>query len=173
MHELRIQFTVPAHGIRVLSDLIRWVLGTKYSHVLARWKGAQGKVDLVWEASGSSIKFLGPIAHRGRYEVVTEYLIELNRTEYSRLIEYTHMYAHVDYGSKQLIGMLFARLFRLKDNPISRGENEQVCSEAVAGLLKYVKGWDFGVNFDVEGPDRLEQLIRSKLDERMDTITDS
>lgn len=160
---LKIQFTRPAKGIKILSWLIRLILGTKYSHVLARWNAAGGKVDLVWEAAGSSIRFLGPIAHEGKYNVVETYEVPLTRVEYKRLIEYTHNYAHVNYGKTQLIGMLIARLFRLNKNIISQGKSEQVCSEAVAGLLKHVKGWTSEYNFDVYGPDALERWLISKL----------
>lgn len=161
---LKIQFTRPPGKFKPLSYLIRKILGTKYSHVLARWQAAQGKIDLVWEAAGSSIRFLGPIAHAGRYEVVREFKIPLTRAEYKRMIKYTHKYAHVNYGRWQLVGMLIARIFRLNKNIISQGEAEQVCSEAVAGLLKYVKGWDIDMNMDVYGPDKLEKWLITKLE---------
>jgi hypothetical protein len=159
VHQLRIQFTTPARGLKPVSWLIRRILGTKYSHVLARWKGAQGKVDIVWEAAGDGIRFLGPVAHVGKYNVIKEYIVELNKAEYARLIEYTHRYAHVEYGKLQLLGMLFARIFRMKRNPLSSGEASQVCSEAVGGLLKYVKGWELDINLDVYGPDKLEEWL--------------
>lgn len=163
MYQLRIQFTVPAKRIKPLSWLIRRILGTRYSHVLARWNAAQGKVDVVWEAAGSSIRFLGPIAHADKYEVIHEFSVLLDKAEYARLIEYTHRYAHVTYGRRQLVGMLIARLFRLNYNPISQGEAEQVCSEAIYGLLNYVKGWESDINFDVYGPDKLEEWLVDKL----------
>jgi len=159
MYQLKIQFTTPARGLKPVSWLIRRILGTKYSHVLARWKGAQGKVDIVWEAAGDGIRFLGPVAHVGKYNVIKEYIVELNKAEYARLIEYTHRYAHVGYGTLQLLGMLFARIFRMKRNPLSSGEASQVCSEAVGGLLKYVKGWELDINLDVYGPDKLEEWL--------------
>lgn len=163
MKVLKVQFTRPAGGFKILSWVVRKILGTQYSHVLARWDGAKGKVDLVWEAAGSSIRFLGPIAHEGRYEIIEEYKIPLEGYEYSRLIEYTHLYAHVDYSRIQLVGMLYARIFKMSRNPLSQGKAEQVCSEAVAGLLKYVKGWDIGINMDVYGPDALEKWLKVKL----------
>ncbi len=164
MQQLKIQFTRPAGKYKLLSWLIRKILDTSYSHVLARWQGARGKVDIVWEAAGSYIRFLGPIAHANKYNVIHEYVVELDKAEYVRLIEYTHRYAHVDYGKWQLLGMLLARLLRLKKNPISQGEAEQVCSEAVYGLLNYVKGWESDLNFDVYGPDALEAWLQDKLD---------
>lgn len=160
---LKIQFTRPRKGCAILSFLIRLILGTKYSHVLARWDAAGGEIDLVWEAAGSSIRFLGPIAHANRYKVVRQFDIPLTRTEYKRLIKYTHKYAHVDYGKWQLVGMLIARIFRMKKNLVSQGEAEQVCSEAVAGLLKYVKEWDIDINMDVYGPDALETYLINKI----------
>jgi len=163
MYTLKIQFTTPQKGPLLLSALIRLVLGTKYSHVLARWTGARGKVDVVWESAGSGIRFLGPIAHEGKYKIVREYTIELTRPEYNKLIEYTHRYAHVKYGTAQLFGMLIAKTFRLNRNPISSGEEAQVCSEAVGGLLQYVKGWTLDVNLDVHGPDKLETWIQKQL----------
>jgi hypothetical protein len=159
MYQLKIQFTTPARGLKPMSWLIRRILGTKYSHVLARWNAAQGKIDVVWEAAGDGIRFLGPIAHVGKYNIVKEYVIELNKQEYFKLIEYTHKYAHVKYGKLQLIGMLIARVCRMRRNVLSSGEASQVCSEAVGGLLKYVKGWELDINLDVYGPDKLEEWL--------------
>lgn len=164
MTTLKIQFTRPAKGIKVLSWVIRKVLHTEYSHVLARWFGAKGKIEVVWEAAGSSIRFLGPIAHKNKYIIVKEYSIVLDKNEYLKLIEYTHEFAHVNYGKMQLIGMLFARVFSLKYNPISQGKSEQVCSEAIAGLLSYVKGWHIDINLDVYGPDAFEKWLINKLE---------
>jgi hypothetical protein len=162
MYTLKIQFTRPSKGITIISKLIRIVMGTKYSHVLARWDGAKGRVDVVWEAAGSGIRFLGPIAHENKYNVVKQYNIELSKLEYHRLIEYTHKYAHVKYGCVQLIGMLIARIFRMNRNLLSSGEAAQVCSEAVGGLLRYVKGWDVNINLDVYGPDKLEYYLQNQ-----------
>lgn len=161
MYQLKIQFTRPT-VTSIFSSAIRAVLGTKYSHVLARWDGARGSVDVVWEAAGSGIRFLGPIAHKNKYKVVSQYNIELSKIEYHRLIEYTHKYAHVEYGYVQLVGMLIARIFRMSRNPLSSGESAQVCSEAVGGLLRYVKGWDININLDVYGPDKLEYYLQKQ-----------
>lgn len=165
MRELKIQFTTPSKGITWLSWIIRTLMGTKYSHVLARWDGARGKVDIVWEAAEASIRFLGPIAHEGKYNIIEEYNIPIDKAEYFRLVEYTHRYAHVNYGKIQLLGMLVAKLCRMSKNPFRNGKAEQVCSEAVGGLLSYVKGWELDVNLDVHGPDKLESWIKEKLGE--------
>ena len=166
MKQFYIQLTRPNKGFKALSWLIRKILRTDYSHVIVRWFGAKDKVEIVWEAAGSSIRFLGPIAHDKKYVVIKEYAVDITPTEYSKLIEYTHKYAHVDYGKLQLIGMLIARIFKMKKNILSKGEAEQVCSEAVAGLLKFVKGWDIDINMDVYGPDALDKWLEKKTKEK-------
>lgn len=162
---LKIQFTTPAKGFKPVSRLIRWYMGTDYSHVLARWDGARGTVPIVWEAAQNAVRFLGPIAHKGRYVVHKEYEFDLDKEQYFRLIQFTHRYAHVDYGRWQLVGMMIAIAFNLKKNPFSTGKNEMVCSEGCGRLLSYVFDIELDIDLDIKGPDKLDKWIEKKISE--------
>ena len=56
-----IEFTRPKSWLNPLSWLIRLVECTPYSHVRLSWINSVG-VPVVYEASGTSVKFLGPLA---------------------------------------------------------------------------------------------------------------
>ena len=162
-----IEFTKPVERILpVYSWLIRMIEGTEYSHVRIRWQNSIG-INLIYEASGSSVKLIGDYAtNKHPVEVVHSYKFSLNKEEYRKLIS-LFRFAGVDYGIKQVFGIALARLFKLKKNPLSQGRRSQVCSELVAMFLVEVLGIIYLphiINLDLVGPKQIQQLL-----EKMDS----
>jgi hypothetical protein len=157
---LRIEFTQPVGKIcPVFSYGIRAIQGTKYSHVRLRWVNSTGR-DVVYEASGSSVKFVGTLAQEHhQVKVIKYYEIDLDREHYRGLIDLCMTYADVTYGVVQIIGMLIAYTFDMKKNPFSDGKYAQVCSELVGRFLEEVMGFDVKVNLDVAGPLQIDQCL--------------
>lgn len=169
--KLLIEFTRPKGKIfPAVSWIIRKVQGTEYSHVRFSWvrtKSCGSEQKLVYEASGTNIRFVGPKAQEEMpVEVVKSFEIDLDRDEKKRLIDFAIDYAYVSYGFWQLIGIGVAKMFCLKKNPFAKGDYSQVCSELVHRGLKYIKGWDLNMNPDLAGPKEIEMalitLIRNK-----------
>lgn len=155
-----VEFTTPkCTKFKVFSWIIRKFQGTPYSHVLLRWDNSVG-VNVVYEASGSMLKFLGPAATKNRYTVHKSYKIKIEREAYRRLIKLCMENAGIDYGVKQILGIALVHIFRLKKNPFSDGRKSQVCSEIVGRFLEEVVGWETGLDLDVIGPKEIDDYLK-------------
>jgi len=154
--DIFVEFTKPRKTkIAVFSWLIRLVQGTPYSHVLLRWVNSVG-VELVYEASGRMLKFLGPKAHKDRYYVIRSYKIPVSRDEYRETIKLCMENAGVDYGLKQAFGIALVHIFKLKKNPFSDG---QVCSEIVGHFIEQVKKQNTGLDLNIAGPKEIDEYL--------------
>ena len=151
MTDLFIEFTRPS-GAKPISWAIRMIQGTPYSHVRFRWINSMG-VEIIYEASGSRVKFIGPLAASSmKVDTVASVGYTLDRTQYRKLVEVCMTYAGVTYGTLQLIGIGLAQLFHLKKNPLSRGTKQQVCSELVGRVMEEVLGQKIPLDWDMAGP---------------------
>lgn len=157
---LRIEFTKPqAGGFPIFSYGIRAVQRTEYSHVRLRWVNSTGR-DIIYEASGSSIKFVGTLAQeKHKVEIVKFYEIDLDREHYRGLIDLCMTYADVSYGALQIFGMLIAYMFDMQKNPFADGRYSQVCSELVGRFLEEVMEFDVEANLDVAGPLQIDKCL--------------
>ena len=160
MREIRIQFTRPLKAFPVFSWVIRWFQKTEYSHVRLCWLGAAGSVPVIYEASGSNIKFIGPVAaSENKVEVIREYVFRIEKEDYKRLVILCMTYASVEYGKIQILGMALAYMFDLKKNPFSVGRKSQVCSEVVGVFLSEILGWKLDIDLDIAGPKEIQETI--------------
>lgn len=161
-----VEFTAPKKSkFPLFSWIIRAVQGTKYSHVRLRWENSVGTM-VVYEASGSSVKFLGPLAQENnKVAVVKTFKIDISRQRYRELVKLCMENAGIDYGIKQVIGIGLVKLLKLKKNPFSDGRKSQVCSEIVGRFLEDVMNWDTGLDLDTAGPKELDVYLTAKLQE--------
>lgn len=159
--KLFIEFTRPKK-FAPLSYVIRAIQGTPYSHVRLRWVNSVG-VNIVYEASGSNVHFLGPMAQSQKpVHVAHSFCYTLSREQYRELIKVCMSYAGINYGVLQLLGIGVARLFGLRKNPFSRGESRVVCSELVGIVILDILGITFEDTLDLLGPKEvLETLLNT------------
>lgn len=156
--ELYIEFTRPKKG-SVLSYIIRAMQGTPYSHVRLRWINSMG-INIVYEASGAGVRFMGPLAQEQRSILITHrFSFNLNQQQYKDLIAICMTYAGISYGVTQLLGIGLANILNLRSNPLSRGADRLVCSELVATVLRDVLGILPKVNLDVVGPKEVFDVL--------------
>jgi len=155
---LYIDFTTPEKA-NIFSSLIKYFQKTKYSHIRLRWTNSTGR-EVIYEASGTEIKFLGTIAQKQRSnKILKTYKIELNRDEYRSLIDVCMELAGIKYGKNQVVGILLVNLFNLKTNPFSDGRKSQVCSELVARILEKVKNYHIAYDLDIAGPREIDLTL--------------
>lgn len=160
--KISVEFTRPVGGVPILSWVIRLVQRTTYSHCRLSWLGAGGRVPVVYEASGSYLKFMGPHAIRNRpAKVMVSYPFDLNKTQYGQLVELCMTYAGVDYGKKQLLGIGIARVFGLKKNPFADGRRSQVCSEIIGIFINKILNIDTNLDLDIAGPKEINNFLHN------------
>lgn len=162
MHVVYVEFTRPKKWFAPFSWAIRAVEGTSYSHVRLQWKSTSGE-QLIYEASGSSVKLIGRYANaKHPAKVVHSYPFELTPEQYRKMIS-LFRYADVSYGVWQVLGILMVKMGLCKDNPFSKGKYQQVCSELVGHFLQEVLGWELGADLDTATPRDLKEYIESKI----------
>jgi len=159
LRTVTIQFTRPK-GFKPLSWAIRKVQRTDYSHVRLTWLGMGEKIPVIYEASGSYLKFIGPIAAKSLHvEVVDLYNFELSQDQYRATVALCMENAGIEYGKRQLVGMGIAKMFGLKKNPYGDGAKTQVCSEIVGHFLNDILGWQTELDLDIAGPKEIRETI--------------
>ena len=166
MRIIDIEFTEPKnHPLPIFSWAIKAIQKTKYSHVRFKWQNSFGRA-LVYEASGSSVKFRGDISLKASPVIVHKtFRLELTDEEFSRFSDQCGMFADVKYSVRQAAGIAVAQALGLKKNPFSRGASAQICSELTARILLHVKNWHLvSSEIDMAGPLEVEKALRIKAD---------
>jgi hypothetical protein len=119
------------------------------------------QTPIIYEASGISVKFKGPIAAKEKpVTIVHNFTFELTREQYRALIHKCMTYAGVQYSFKQVINIGFANL-GIKWKPFKQdSEHAQVCSELGVRILNSL-GYKINLDPDMSGPRELyNELIR-------------
>ena len=158
--KINIEFTRPKQDrFAFFSKLIRLFQKTKYSHVRLHWTNSTGR-DVVYEASGSKIHFLGELAQPTKpVEVLHLFTVPLNNEEYRALIDLCMKYAGLKYGVWQSIGIGLSIFLKLKKNPFSDGYRSQVCSELVGRFLEEVLELPINIDLDIAGPKEIYLIL--------------
>lgn len=123
----------------------KWDL-QKYSHCYVQWHAQRHDETLVYEASGTSVHFLGEIAAKKKLKPVEIYELETNDEAMHRMVKKCMRYSGVKYGVLQILGIVWVKAVNLyyfkKDiektikNPLSDGTKTQVCLETVGEALE-------------------------------------
>lgn len=134
MKNIIIGFSKPKnHPFPIFSWLIRLYEKTAYSHVYIRWQTDLTDQNLCYQASGSSVHFLGSKKFNESIDVIEEYSIEISDAKYKDMVRFCIDNAGYEYGLMQAIGIFIVDLFSLQTNPWKKG---YICSELVASMLQ-------------------------------------
>lgn len=137
MRTLKIGFGYPP-GFKPLAWAIQWAEGTPYSHTYLRFTNEMGN-DCVFQVltkTGTQPMLIKDFLIG--YKILEEFEFELNDLQFSSFMQFCQKYTNHPYGYRQLIGMGLARLFNLKENPLSRGTSEMVCAELLLLLMQTI-----------------------------------
>lgn len=160
MKRLYIQFTRPAGGFTPFSWAIRTVQRTDFSHVRFFWENSVG-VPVVYEASGSSVKFLGPHAQENKpTNIIDMFYIDLTPEQYRKLVRICMTYAGVEYGTGQILNITLSMITGCKQE--RDGAATMVCSEIAARILVAL-GHDLQADFDYITPKELYEWCCANL----------
>ncbi|MFK7872456.1 MAG: hypothetical protein AB8C84_04695 [Oligoflexales bacterium] len=158
MKKLYVEFTRP-QGFSFISSMIMLFECTSYSHVRFQWE-EESEGALIYEASGSSIKFLGKMAQEQHpVHVVSSFSLQLNKQQWEHFKTLRLQYAGLRYGVFQIIGIIISRLLFLKKNPFASGHISQICSEVVARILSEVLQLSLSIDFDMAGPKKIHNVL--------------
>lgn len=123
----------------MISKLIRWIERTEYSHVYLRLHIPQLSRNVIYEAVGSNVRFVGESTWSFN-EVVEEYEWEVSEEEYKQILQFAIDTAGKHYGLGSMLGLGIVRVASCLgitlSNPFSDGSKNFVCSELAAIIMK-------------------------------------
>lgn len=141
----------------IFSRIIKFVLKTNYSHTYVRWETKWG-FDSVYEASGTSVKFVGGDIWHSKNKVLKEWPLDLDDDKYySKFLPYILSISGLNYDFFQILGILFY-LYCPKIKP-KKDKSKMVCSEVIYYILTEIfdKKWD--IDPDVVTPKNIEKYL--------------
>jgi hypothetical protein len=163
MRKIEVGFSKPINRIPlfgyVFSWCIRTIYRTKYSHVFVRWRVPAANTEVVYEASGTSVKFVNGDIFDKKGQTLHTYTLEISEQTYKRLLKYCLTNVGVSYGILQAIGIGAAYLLNLSSNPFNNGNRKQVCSELVANIIDENPQKAFGKDLDLVSPKDIKDFL--------------
>jgi len=161
-YKVYIGFSKPKGKIfPIFSWLIRLFERTEYSHVFVRFL-TKDIGDIIYQASGSQVNFMGGKYFIQKATVVDEFEFEVSESTRKKMFRWAIKESGAPYGIKQIFGIALVKIFRLKKNPFASDQKTWVCSELAGFILEEYLGTDIGVDLNIAGPriiyERLKQL---------------
>lgn len=135
MRTVVVGFSRPRAFFKPFSWAIRLVERTPYSHVYIRSRAERLGVDLIYQASGLQVNFMGLEHFKEQAHIVAEFEASLPEEKHDEFMRWAIINSGANYSTKQVLGILLIKLFNLKRNPFSNGRIAWVCSELVGFIL--------------------------------------
>lgn len=149
-------------GFAPMSSLIRWYMGTEFSHTYFKVQLQGLDTPSVLQATGKGVSMCSYSNFLAHNAVVREFSLEVSDALFYRIYNDFHLQAGTKYGYWQNLGILIARAFKLKINPFQDGI---VCSEYVAYCLEDVfpNDWDSNKqDFNLVMPKAIYEYLTNK-----------
>lgn len=146
METIYIGFSRPKGLFEPFSWAIRLLQWTSYSHVYIRVHSESLNRDIIYQASGFQVNFIGLNRFKTKEIVIKEFPIQVNSETKIKMLQYCTDMSGVPYGILEIFGfpwvILNSAFGRHVNNPFSDGTKSFVCSEFVGDILKDVLGYD-------------------------------
>lgn len=127
-------------GFAPLGWLIMRCEGTNFSHTFVRVRSESLNRNLIYQANGSGVFFIGQEMFDRSNQVVEEYEIEVSDAAKVKFLQWAVDSSGKPYGHLQLVGlgmMRLAKLFGLRiKNPFGNRDSAYVCCELVVEALE-------------------------------------
>ncbi len=114
------------------SRLIRWWMGTSFSHTYLYFKIEGFRDETVFQAVGSGLELISLNKFLSENKVIAEFQMTIPDDVYNDILNKCHQAAGDDYAFWQNVGDVLAQIFHLKKNPFTKGHN---CSEWIAECI--------------------------------------
>jgi len=132
MKKITIGFSRPKGKIcPCLSWGIRLFQGwTPYSHVYVKFHSNSLDRDVIYQASGLQVNYIGSKLFYKHVHVVDEFSLEISDEDYRKMMQYTVDNAGKPYSLKSIFAILF------KIESWCDGDDSFVCSELIGEILR-------------------------------------
>jgi hypothetical protein len=159
MRKVIIGFSRPKAHFIPFAWLIMAIEKTNYSHVFIRAHSESLDTDLIYQASGLQVNFMGPKYFDDRESSIYEFEAEVPDETYKAFMQWAIMNSGYPYSLKQALGIGLVRVFNLKKNPFVNDKKSWVCSELAGYVLS--KFLDISISadaLDTAGPSAIFDL---------------
>lgn len=131
-----------AKGFAPISKLIMACERTNFSHAYIRIRSESLDRDLLYQAAGSGVHFVGRALFEQTAQVVEEYEIQIPDENRKAFLQWCVDEAGKPYGRLQILGLALIRLLKLFGikikNPFPNGDGAYVCCELVYRALRHL-----------------------------------
>lgn len=150
MKTIAIGFSRPKKFM-ILSWLIRKIQRTEYSHVYIKFQSDKYKRNLVYQASGLQVNFVGEEVFKDHCEIVKECSIQVSDEIYTKMMTFAIDRAGYPYSIEQLFNIVIYMITG-KARTFSDGRSGYVCSELVGEMLRTILGVLIKKDLDIVTP---------------------
>lgn len=163
MRRVVVGFSRPRGFFKPFSWAIRLVERTQFSHVYIRSRAEALGVDLIYQASGLQVNFMGLSHFREKALSLYEFEAELSDESYRKFMRWAIENSGANYSTKQPLGILLIKLFNLGCNPFDNGRSAWVCSELVGFVLSEFLDLKVDVDLETIGPRGIFDICKKHL----------
>lgn len=159
MEKVIIGFSKPQNRtFPIGSWLIRLFQKTEYSHVYLKFHSESLDRELIYEAVGGGVRFVGQKVWESHAVEVKSYLIEVKPENKKILLQYCIDNAGIEYGTMQNLGIFLSSILGSKKNLSEKGKN---CSEVVGEILK-LEGYIIKKDSNLLTPKDVDRILDGK-----------
>jgi len=135
-----------------------------FDHAYLRFHSDSLNRDVIYQANWRGVQFVGASIFSQTTTPVKEYLLTVDDSEYTSMMQFCMDNAGISYGYLAVIGDglvdIMARLGKKIENPFSDGAKTEFCSEIVARCLNVVDPAQFQLSADNISPNDLDQILQ-------------
>lgn len=141
-----------------LAWLIQKVEKTDYSHVYIKFTSDKYKRNLIYQASGLQVNFVGEEVFKDHCEIVKECVIQISDETYTKMMTFAIDKAGYPYSIKQLFNIVIYMVTG-KAHTLSDGRSGYVCSELAGEMLRTILGVLVEEDLDIVTPKDIDNAL--------------
>ncbi len=135
---------------------------TDYSHCYIKFHSKSLDRDIVYQASGLQVNFIGNLFFEDHVHVIKEFEIEITDKDYRKIMQLSVDNAGKPYSLMQILGMLYAEIFGTMPEVFKDGDQKYICSELVGEILVKYCNYEFDKDLETLSPkDIFDALSKS------------
>lgn len=157
MKTVAIGFSKPKKFM-ILSWLIRKLQRTEYSHVYIKFTSDKYKRNLIYQASGLQVNFVGEQVFKDHCEIVKECTLQIQDETYTKMMTFAIDKAGYPYSIKQLFNIVIYMVTG-KTNILGSGRKAYVCSELAGEMLKTILNVAINKDLDIITPKDIDKAL--------------
>jgi hypothetical protein len=143
MDKLTVGFSKPKKW-KPFAWLIQKAFNISYDHVYIKIYSESYERDLIYQASGLAVNFMGSDVFDSINDTVVAFELEVSCENRKAMVQFAIDNAGKPYGLKEILGLAYVRIAELcgktVKNPFKDGAHTYVCSELVSYMLQQYDG---------------------------------